>query len=73
MGFQPDVFDSVPGEPAYTPLRRIVLVWWKAGRRARVLRSSEEVERAARQGAIELERPGIVANMPILAWPGGRR
>lgn len=73
MGFQPDVFDSVPGEPAYTPLRRIVLVSWKAGQRARVLRSSEDVERAARQGAVVLERPGIVVNMPILAWPGGRR
>lgn len=73
MGFQPDVFDSVPGAPTYTPLRRVVLVSWKAGGRARVLRSSEEVERAARQGAVELERPGIVVNMPILTWPGGRR
>ncbi|MBW3550970.1 MAG: hypothetical protein KY442_09185, partial [Proteobacteria bacterium] len=28
FGFQPDVFDSVPGEEDYSPLRRIYLVQW---------------------------------------------
>lgn len=73
MGFQPDVFDSVPGDPGYTSLRRVVLVGWREGQRARVLRSAAEVERATRDGAVDLERSAIVVNMPILVWPGGRR
>jgi anti-sigma regulatory factor (Ser/Thr protein kinase) len=28
LGFQPDVFDSAPGDPDYTPLRRIVEARW---------------------------------------------
>lgn len=28
FGFQPDIFGSVPGDPGYSPLRSIHLVWW---------------------------------------------
>ncbi|MGQ0548339.1 MAG: DUF7482 domain-containing protein [Armatimonadota bacterium] len=73
MGFQPDVFDTVPGDARYTPLRRIVLVTWKEGGRARVLRSAEEVRQIAQAGGVSLTTPGIVVNMPMLAWPGGQR
>lgn len=73
MGFQPDVFDTVPGELQYTPLRRLVFVTWKEERRARVLRSAVEIRQAAQQGAVQLTTPGIVVNMPILTWPGGQR
>ena len=73
MGFQPDVFDTVPGELQYTPLRRLVLVTWKEERRARVLRSAVEIRQAAQQGAVQLTTPGIVVNMPMLTWPGGQR
>ena len=31
LGFQPDVFDAPPGDPGYSPLRKIVLVPWRAG------------------------------------------
>ncbi len=72
-GFQPDVFDEVPGEPGYTPLRRVVFVTWKEERGARVLRSAGEVRRAAQQGSVQLAPPGIVVNMPMLTWPGGAR
>ncbi|MGH9198693.1 MAG: DUF7482 domain-containing protein [Acidimicrobiia bacterium] len=73
MGFQPDVFDTVPGELQYTPLRRVVFVTWKEERRARVLRSAVEIWQATEQGAVQLTTPGIVVNMPILTWPGGQR
>jgi hypothetical protein len=73
MGFQPDVFDSVPGDRAYTPLRRIVLVSWKDQRQARILRSAEEIRLAVQQGAVDLSTPDIVVNMPVLTWPGGHR
>lgn len=31
FGFQPDVFDSVPGDARYTPLRRVNFFTWKQG------------------------------------------
>ncbi len=33
MGFQPDVFDSAPGDETYSPLRAVNLVTWPGGHR----------------------------------------
>ncbi len=71
--FQADVFDQPPGKEAYTPLRRVNLVAWKDQRKARELRSAAEVKAAEAAGEIEIKRPGVVVNMPLLTWPGGRR
>jgi hypothetical protein len=71
--FQADVFDSPPGTPGYTPLRALTLVSWKDPRGARLLTSAAEVQQAASRGEIVLEQPGVVINMPLLTWPGGRR
>ncbi|HET8678485.1 MAG TPA: hypothetical protein VFM39_00075 [bacterium] len=73
MGFQPDVFDSVPGDVRYTPLRALHFATWGSGIAARTLRSAEEVKAAVATGQLTLKRPGIVVNMPIISWPGGRR
>lgn len=73
MGFQPDVFDSVPGTPSYSPLRALNLVSWQQKSRPRVLTSAAEVLAAARRGEIEITRPGTVVNMPVVQWPGGHR
>ena len=73
FGFQVDVFDAVPGDVRYTPLRRINLVIWKDGARPRVLGSVEQILEAARNGQLTVGRPGVVVNMPIIAWPGGQR
>jgi hypothetical protein len=73
FGFQVDVFDSIPGQPRYTPLRAVVLVTWKTGTTARLLGSVEEIQAAVGKGDVTLKRPGVVVNMPILSWPGGRR
>ncbi len=73
FGFQPDVFDSVPGEAGYSPLRSVHLVTWKEGVAARELRSVEDVMQAESKGELTIARPGIVLNMPILSWPGGHR
>jgi hypothetical protein len=71
--FQPDVFDNPPGSEGYRPLRAIHLVKWKNGRPARVLKSANDVKAAEQAGEIEIERPGVVANMPLVTWPGGSR
>ena len=71
--FQPDVFDGAPGAKSYSPLRELNLVTWKDERKARELRHADEVRKAAESGEITIERPGVVVNMPLLTWPGGRR
>lgn len=71
--FQADVFDRPPGTEGYSPLRAAHLVAWKDGRTARELKSAAEVKAAEAAGEIEIRRPGVVVNMPLLTWPGGRR
>lgn len=71
--FQPDVFDNPPGAPGYRPLRAVHLVTWKNERAARLLKSAAEVKEAEAKGDVSIERPGVVANMPLVTWPGGRR
>jgi ABC-type phosphate transport system substrate-binding protein len=73
QGFQPDVFDSAPGDPDYSPLRELNLVTWEDEGSARVLESAADIKAAAQNGEITIERPGVVFNMPFLTWPGGRR
>ena len=73
FGFTPDVFDNPPGTKGYSPLRRLNLVTWKNEASARVLKSADEVLAALRAGELEIKTPGVVANMPLLTWPGGKR
>ena len=73
LGFQPDVFDSVPGSENYTPLRAIQLVTWKEGVEARELTSVSDILAAEEADDVSIEAPGVVVNMPILVWPDGQR
>ena len=73
MGFQPDLFDSIPGDPDYTPLRQINRVTWQEVQTPRQLNSVAELEVSEDAGEITIERTHIVVNMPILVWPGGSR
>ena len=73
FGFQPDVFDAVPGDEGYRPLRRLNLVRWAEGVEPRGLRSVASIEVAEAKREISIELPGTVVNMPILVWPGGHR
>ncbi len=71
--YQPDVFDSPPGTEGYRPFRALALVTWKNEPAARVLKSAREVKAAEQAGEVVIERPGVVVNMPLVTWPGGRR
>lgn len=73
LDFQPDVFDTAPGDPAYTPLRRVVEASWLDGGAARVLRSVAEIEEAEAAGELELTPTDVVVVAPLLTWPGGSR
>ena len=73
LGFQPDVFENPPGSPGYSPLREIVMVTWKNPASSRILKSAGKVEEAVKTGEIKTRKSGIVVNMPMLTWPGGKR
>jgi hypothetical protein len=73
LGFQPDVFDSIPGDEDYSPLRAVNLVTWQENATPSQLNSVDEIMAAASEQELEIEQPGIVVNMPILVWPGGHR
>ncbi len=73
FGFQPDIFDSVPGDAGYRPLREIHLVEWTASATAVELRSIDELSAAEARNDLTIRVTGIVVNIPILAWPGGHR
>lgn len=68
LGFQPDVFDTVPGEETYTPLRAINLVAWEEGATPVELTSAADILAAAEAGDLTIQQPGVVVNMPILVW-----
>jgi hypothetical protein len=73
FGFQADVFDNPPGDPAYSPLRRLNLVTWQDESKARELTSADEVLAAEAAGEVSIEQPGVVINMPFVVWDGGKR
>lgn len=73
LGYQPDIFDSPPGTPGYSPLRKIILVSWKEGSTPRELKSAAEVSQAEVDGEVALEQSGVVVNMPFITWDGGSR
>ncbi|MBE2266752.1 MAG: hypothetical protein IAE80_00885 [Anaerolinea sp.] len=73
LGFQPDVFDSVPGVEGYTPLRSVHLVTWQEGIEPRELTNVEDILAAEALSELVIETPGVVVNMPILVWPDGQR
>lgn len=73
MGFQRDVFDHPAGTSGYSPLRAIHQVRWKNASAARELKSAAEVRKAEASAEITIATPGIVVNLPMLTWPGGKR
>ena len=66
FGFQPDVFDNPPGTDGYTPLRRLNVITWVDGTKARELKSAAEVLDAKTAGHRTIEQPGVVINMPFV-------
>jgi hypothetical protein len=73
FGFQRDIFDSVPGDEAYRPLRNVLLVAWNDGETPRELLSVADLKEAETNGEVMVSEPGIVVNFPVLLWPDGTR
>ncbi len=58
MGFQPSVFDSDPGDPAWSPYWDHFAYAWRRGERPRVLRDERSVHAARDAGELK-EIPGV--------------
>ncbi|HEV8573934.1 MAG TPA: hypothetical protein VGR43_04420 [Dehalococcoidia bacterium] len=66
---QSAVVGTVPGEPDFTPLFRVINARWSA--EPQLLHSAEGVREAASSGALQLETTGVIVNYPFVKWPGG--
>ncbi len=73
FGYQPDIFDTAPSEPAYSPLRRVNLANWQPAATPRLLRSADELTAASDAGELTITQTETVVNMPMLSWPTGHR
>jgi hypothetical protein len=73
FGFQSDVFDNPPGTDGYSPLRNINAVTWADPAKARELKSVAEIMAAKNAGDVTIAQPGVVVNMPLVVWNGGKR
>jgi hypothetical protein len=77
MGFQVTVFNSIPGDPAYTPLWRVNLAEWKTttGTNATtptILGSDDIIGDAVKKGQITVTPTNVVVNCPIVQWGGNK-
>jgi len=70
LGFQPDVFDTIPGDPAYSPLWKVDYVEWKNPTTATILGSDNDIADAQSKGLVTITFTSIVKNCPIVQWGG---
>jgi hypothetical protein len=65
---QRPIVDSVPGQRAYSALRRVNTVTWAAAATPRLLRSATAVRTARSQGDVSIETTARVLNAPLLGF-----
>jgi hypothetical protein len=70
LGFQPNVADSQPGDPEYSPLWNVIMVEWQQAE-PRELKSEEEILAALQAGEVTITRTELVVNCAFVEWEGG--
>jgi hypothetical protein len=65
---QHNIVDTVPGRSDYTPLWQLNKVTFKAGVKARLLRSRSDVLAAVRSGSATVSATSTVVNCPVLGF-----
>jgi hypothetical protein len=71
FGFQPQVADSQPSDPDYSPLWLVHAVTWNDGVTPRELKSEESIMNAKNNGQITIENTGVIVNCPFIQWKEG--
>jgi len=69
--FQPNVADSQPGDPEYSPAWSVQHVTWTDESTARELTSEDEILAAQKAGELTIEATGVVVNCPFIQWKDG--
>ena len=72
LGFQPNVVDSIPTDPNYSPLWKINFVEWKDPTTATVLGSDDDIADAVKKGKVAVTQTNVVVNCPIIQWSGNK-
>lgn len=73
LGFQPDIVDNTPAQVNdYSPLRTVIFVTWIDESNVRELKSVDEVLNAWINDEVDVERSGIIVNMPMIKWAEGQ-
>jgi hypothetical protein len=70
-GFQPNVADSQPGDPEYSPAWAVQHVTWTDESTSRELTSEDEILAARDAGELTIEETGVVVNCPFIQWKDG--
>jgi len=70
FAYQIDIFDSIPGDPDYVPVRNPSLVSWVGKTPPRILKSLDELLEAEENGEVIIEPTDVIVNVPIVKWPG---
>lgn len=70
-GFQPNVADSQPGDPGYSPIWRINFVEWKQGVTPREVKSEIDIISAQDKGDLSIKLGNVIVNCPFVKWNGG--
>jgi hypothetical protein len=67
FGFQLPVASALPGDKGYSPLVQLNLVKWVDTANARLLKSSQDIEQAQRNGEIQIIKTKIIINSPAIS------
>lgn len=68
FGYQIDVFDSIPGQSMYTPIRNPYIVTWNESATSRILKSVDEILAAEVNNEITITQSDVIVNAPIVQW-----
>ncbi len=66
FGFQLPVASALPGDKGYSPLVQLNLVKWIDTASARLLKSSQDIDLAQRNGEIQIIKTNIIINSPAI-------
>ena len=72
LGFQPNVADSQPSDPEYSPLWKINIVEWNQGVTSRELKSEDEIKTAEASNELTINATKLIVNCPFVKWNGGQ-
>lgn len=66
FGFQLPIASALPGDKYYSPLVQLNFIKWKENANIRLLKSSEEIGQAQRNGDLQIIKTNIIINSPVV-------